>query len=143
MIARVLCRRRLDEGNERLPTAEGQRTSAFLSLPDMEGNAGEEVAGATATVGATPMTRFRSTKEEVNQHEKQSDTSQYQTEPRTSRATPEIRVIEKQLREKERDLQIRGAEVQDVEKVLREKEGDLQVREADVHDVEKVLRVKE
>ena len=142
MIARILCRRRSDEGNERLATAEGQRTSAFLSLPGMEGNAGEEVAGATATVGATPMTRFRSTKEEVNQPEKQSDTSQYQTEPRTSRATPEIRVIEKQLRE-ERDLQIRGAEVQDVEKVLREKEGDLQVREADVHDVEKVLRVKE
>ena len=69
---------------------------------------------------------------ELNQHDKQSDTSQYQTELGTHSATPEIQDIEKQLREKERHLQIREAEVQDVEEALRVKERHLQIREADV-----------
>jgi len=84
------------------------------------------------------------------QLDKQSDTSRHQTEPQTNRATPEIQDNEKQLREKERHLQIREAELHDVGKVLREKERDVQVREehvqvreADVQDGEKVLRVKE
>jgi len=84
------------------------------------------------------MAQFRRTNErgeleaeKPNQH-KQSDTSQYQTEPRTNRATAEIQDVEKQLREKERHLQIREAEVQDLEGVLRVKERDLQIREAEV-----------
>ena len=81
--------------------------------------------------------------ETSRQLDKQSDTSRHQTEPRTNRATPEIQDDEKQLREKERHLQIREAELHDVGKVLREKERDVQVREADVQDGEKVLRVKE
>ena len=77
------------------------------------------------------------------QWDRQSGISQHQIEPRTNRAAPEIQEIEKQLREKERHLQIREAGVQDVEKVLRVKDRDLQIREAEVQDVEKVLRMKE
>ena len=77
------------------------------------------------------------------QQDKQSATLKHQTEPQTNRAAPEIQDTERQLREKERHLQIREAEVQYVEKVLREKERDLQIREAEVQDGEKVLRMKE
>lgn len=61
MIAWILRRRISDVDNERLPPTEGQLTSAFLSLPNTKGSAGEKSASATA--GATPMTQFRRTKE--------------------------------------------------------------------------------
>ena len=67
------------------------------------------------------------------QRDKQSEIP----EPRTNRAIPEIQDIEKQLREKERQLQIREAAIPDVEKVIRVKERDLQIREA---EVQKMLR---
>ena len=70
--------------------------------------------------------------ETSHQQDEPSDTSHYETEPWTYRAMAEIQDIEKQLREKERHLQIREAEVQDVERVLRVKERDLQIREAEV-----------
>ena len=66
------------------------------------------------------------------QQDKQSDISRHQAELRTSRATSEIQDVEKQLQEKERDLQIREAGIQDVEKILQVKERDLQIREAEV-----------
>jgi len=204
MIARILRRHTSDEGNERLPPIEGQLgqlTSAFLSLPNTKGGAGEKATSETAPAGATTKEGGESEAKKLNtevqdseakvhsgeeeaseevvcrpekarlssehfeasmrhggaspkmpggfiipetspQQDTQSGTSQHQTEPRTNRATPEIQDIEKQLREKERHLQIREAEVQDVEKVLRAMERGLQIREAEVQDVEKVLRVK-
>ena len=139
MIARILRRRTSDEDHERLSTIKEQLTSAFLSLPNTKCSADEKQASASGIVGATSMTLLRGTMEgmepeakKLNQHANQYDTSQYQTEPRTNRATTEIQDIEKELREKERHLQIREVEVQDIEEVLRMKERDLQIREAEV-----------
>jgi len=127
MIAWILHRRRSDE-RKCLPPIEGQLMYAPLSLPNTEGSAGEEPL-------ISPETSC--------QQDKQSDPSQHETEPWTNRATSEIQVIEKRLREKERHLQIREADVQDVEEVLQVKERHLQIREADVQDVEKVQQEKE
>jgi len=84
MIARILRRGLSDEDNEHLPRIKGQLTSAPLPLPNTKGSAGEKAVRATATVGATPMTPFSSTKEggeseakKLNQHDIQSDTSQH------------------------------------------------------------------
>ena len=84
MIARILRRGLSDEDNVHLPPIKGQLTSAPLPLPNTKGSAGEKAVRATATVGATPMTPFSSTKEggeseakKLNQHDIQSDTSQY------------------------------------------------------------------
>ena len=172
MIARILLRRISDEDNERLPSIEGQLTSASLSLPNTEvqdrevvvRSRGEE-AGKKEVVCRPEKVRLFSAHFEASichaeaspkmpedpliipetssQQDNQSDASHHQTEPRTNRSTAEIQDIEKQLRDKEGHLQIREAEVQDAEKVLRVKERDLETREADVQDVEKVLRVKE
>jgi hypothetical protein len=76
------------------------------------------------------------------QQDKQSDTPRHQTDLQTNRATQGIDDVEGQLRERERHLQIREAEVQDVEKVLRVRERNLQICEAEVQKMLQAVNEK-
>ena len=132
MIARILRRRISDKDNECLPPIEGQPTSTPLFLPNTKGSVGEKAASATVTLGATPMTPFRRTKEGRESGAKEPNTEVQDSDAEAEVHSSENEMCEKQLREKERHLRIREAEVQDVEKVLRLKERDLQIRETEV-----------
>ena len=106
---------------------EGVRRPEKACLSSEHFEAGIRHAEASIKMPEEPLIILETSR----QQDKQSDTSRHQTEP-TNRASPEIQDVVKQLREKERHLQIREAEVQDVEKVLRVKERDLRIREAEV-----------
>ena len=106
---------------------EGVRRPEKARLSSEHFEAGTRHAEASLKMPEEPLI----IPETSRQQDKQSDKSRHQTEP-TNRASPEIQDVVKQLREKERHLQIREAEVQDVEKVLRVKERDLRIREAEV-----------
>ena len=118
MIFRILLRRVLNEDNKCLSPIMTQLRSAPLPLPN--------AIGESSRVQDEP-----------------SDTSHYETEPRTNSTTAGIQEIENQLREKERHLQIREAELQGGQAELREKDRDLQIREAELQGGQAVLRVKE
>ena len=84
MIARILCRRISDEGNQRLPPVDGQRTSAFLSLPNTNGGAGEKVASASVTAGATTKEGGESEAKKLNTEVQDSETEVRAREEETS-----------------------------------------------------------
>jgi len=83
-------------------------------------------------------------------HDKQRRAPQHEAEPRTNRAKADIQTVEEQLREKERYLQIREAEVQKMLRAVDERReamtlqaDGLQQKSATMREWEENLRLRE